>query len=311
MSIRMLRTLISVEKNHTFSAAADEVFVTHAAVSQQMRALENEFGVALFDRSKRTPVLTPIGRAIVAKAKEVVRAYDDIVPSVIGDEGLSGEIALGAVPTCLTGLVPLSINLLKKEFDHLHVRVNPGLTVPLLAELSRGRLDAAIIAKPPSLPAHVSARNLAREPLQLLAALNVQSSDAFELIAENPFIRFNRNAVVGQLIESWLQEKNLKVDETMELESLEAISSMVAAGLGVSIVPHTCVHSPNPVPVKRIPLGNDAPYRELVLAYRSDNPRTRILDILHDTILRAVSIGRLEIETPETETPQTGSPDKA
>ena len=69
MSIRMLRTLIAVERNRTFSAAAEEVLVTHAAVSQQMRALEAELGVTLFDRAKKTPELTPVGHAIVAKAK--------------------------------------------------------------------------------------------------------------------------------------------------------------------------------------------------------------------------------------------------
>ncbi len=297
MSIRMLRTLIAVEKNRTFGAAADEVSVTHAAVSQQMLVLEDELGIALFDRSKRTPELTPIGRAVVAKAREVVSAYDDIVPSVLGDEGLSGEISLGALPTNMTGLAPLVVSLLKNRLSNLHVRLNPGLTMPLLAEVERGRLDAAVTSMPPSLPRQITAKLVAEERMQLLAAQNAASSDPLKLIVENPFIRFNRNAVVGQLIESWLQKKKLHVNEAMELESLEAISSMVAAKLGVSIVPETCVQSPNPMPVKRISLGEDAPVRQLVLIYRSDNPRTRVLEILHETLLEAVEVGRLDFET--------------
>ena len=296
VSIRMLKTLIAVERNRTFSAAAAEVLVTHAAVSQQMRALEAEFGVALFDRSKRTPELTPIGRAIVAKAKDVVSAYDAIVPSVLGDEGLRGEISLGALPTSLTGLAPLTIHLLKKKSNSIHVRVNPGLTVSLIAEVERGRLDAAIISRPPSLPAQISAQFLTEEPMQLLAAKSEPCSDPLQLIAENPFIRFNRNAVVGRLIDDWLQKMNLRVDETMELESLEAIASMVAANLGVSIVPRTCVRSANPVPVKRISLGETAPTRELILIYRKDNPRTQVLETLHATILDAIQIGKLDAE---------------
>lgn len=296
MSIRMLKTLIAVERNRTFSAAAAEVFVTHAAVSQQMRALETEFGVTLFDRSKKTPELTPIGRAVVAKAKEVVSAYDDIVPSVLGDEGFSGEFSLGALPTNLTGLAPLTINLLKKKSNRLHVRVNPGLTTSLIAEVERGRLDAAIITKPPTLPAQISVRHLTEETMQLLAAKNEVTSDPVQLITENPFIRFNRNAVVGRLIDDWLQRMDLRVNETMELESLEAIACMVAANLGVSIVPRTCVRSANPVPVRSISLGDTAPTRELVLIYRKDNPRTSVLETLYATILEAIEIGKLDVE---------------
>jgi len=295
----MLKTLIAVERNRTFSAAAQEVKVTHAAVSQQMRTLEEELGVALFDRSKKTPELTPTGRAIVEKAKSVVSAYDGLVPSVLGDDGLSGDISLGALPTCLTGLVPLSMQLLNKKSVDLRVHVHPGLSLHLLTEIERGRLDAAIISKPASLPPKIVSRDLAIEPMHLLVASHADKSDPLTLIQENPFIRFNRSAVVGQLIETWLQKMDLRISETMELDSLEAISNMVAANLGVSIVPRTCVRSPNPVPVKRIPLGPGAPSRHLILAYRSDHPRMRMIDNLYDTVIEAIAIGHLDVAAPE------------
>ncbi|SHL86364.1 transcriptional regulator, LysR family [Roseovarius litoreus] len=291
MSIRMLRTLIAVDENRTFSAAADVVHVTHAAVSQQMRALEEEWQVTLFDRSRRTPELTPTGRAIAAKARDVVRAYDNIVPSVISGESLEGEVALGAVPTTLIGLAPLAVSLLKSGYPNLHVRLFPGLTTHLLAQIERGAIDAAIVSRPVILPRDLEYRELAEEPLQLLASQDAESDDAVELLTTRPFIRFNRDAVVGRQIESWLQEQGIRVQESMELEGLEAISSMVLANLGVSIVPESCVKTCNPLPIKRLPLGPNAPTRHLGLIFRKDNPRHRVMTGLEAALLEAVHLG--------------------
>jgi DNA-binding transcriptional LysR family regulator len=291
MSIRMLRSLIAVEDHATFSAAADAVHVTHAAISQQMRLLEDTWGVALFDRSRRTPVLTPVGRAIVAKAREVVHAYDTIVPSVLGDDSVSGDITLGALPTGLTGLAPLSISLLRQEFPGLRVRVIPGLTSALTAQVLRSGIDAAVVTRAPVLPDALEFLDVADEPLELLAAPGTDSDDPEELIRTHPFIRFNREAVVGMMIEDWLQSRGLDVTESMELASLEAIASMVSANLGVSIVPRNAVQTAASLPVRRLPLEGDPPARRLGLIFRKDNPRRRVIDEVHAALKRAVGIG--------------------
>jgi DNA-binding transcriptional LysR family regulator len=291
MSIRMLRTLIAVEEHETFTAAAEAVCVTHAAVSQQMRALEAQWGVALFDRSRRTPALTPLGRAITRKAREVVRAYDSIIPSVLGEESLEGEISLGAVPTTLTALAPLTISLLRRRFERLRVLVRPGLTIPLIAQVERGAVDAAIVTRPAALPRRLVWREIAAEPLRLLASPETRSDDPYELLATEPFIRFNRDAVVGRLIEDWLREKDIAVTETMELDGLDAIASMVLANLGVSIAPERCVRDAAPSPLKRLALGPDAPMRVLGLVRRDDNPRVRMIEAMAAACREAVAIG--------------------
>lgn len=287
----MLKTLIAVETNGTFSAAADAVFVTHAAVSQQMKALEETWQVAIFDRSKRTPELTPIGRALVARAREVVHDYDNLVSSVTGDDGLSGELLFGAVPTTLTGLVPLAISLLKGSFPNLHVRVIPGLTHDLMRELERGSLDVAIASKPNPIQKALQWQGIASEPLQLLASEETESDDPIYLLKHNPFIRFSRDAVVGRMIEIWLQDQDIAVTDIMELQSLEAISSMVLSNLGVSIVPRSCVQNMNPLPLKRIPLLDNGPIRQLGLISPSNTTKSRVLDEVYKVFMEAVEIG--------------------
>lgn len=291
MSIRLLKTLIAVEDCGTFSAAANAVFVTHAAVSQQMKALEEMWEVTLFDRSKRTPILTPIGRALVAKARNIVWDYDNLVSSVTGDDGLSGELYLGAVPTTLTGLVPLSISFLKNEFPNLHVRVVPGLTHELVRKVERGSLDAAIVSKFSPIQKSLLWSDIASEPLELLASENLHSNDPIVLLKNNPFIRFSRDAVVGEMIENWLQGQNIAVTDIMELQGLEAISSMVLSNLGVSIVPKSCVQTMNPLPLKRLPLPNESPVRQLGLLSPEKTTKSRVLDEMQKALLKAVDIG--------------------
>lgn len=278
MSIRLLKTLIAVADHRTFSAAADAVFITHAAVSQQMRALEADLGIALFDRSRRTPELSPLGRAVVARARQIVRDYDNLGPSVLGDEGFTGEIALGAVPTTLTGLAPLAMSILRSRHASLRLSIHPGLTAALLSEIDRGNLDVALVTRPIILPVGMTFHTIAEEPLELIMSASIADTDPVQILKTHPFIRFNRDAVVGTLIETWLQKTGVRVSETMELENLEAISSMVHANLGVSIVPRCCVAKPRELPLKCLPLGHDAPVRVLGLVYRKENPKIRVIE---------------------------------
>ena len=295
MSLRRLRTLVAIAETDTFSAAADVVHITHAAVSQQMQALEDELGVKLFDRDTRTPKLTPAGRQIVAKAQKLISDYDNLVPSVLNDDGLHGVIKLGVLRTTLTGLVPQAMAALKQKYPEIGLHLRPGLTATLLAEVERNNLDAAITTKPHLLPAGVVFRELAVEPMQLIAAIEETSDDPMALLKTRPFIRFDRTAVVGALIENWILSKRIQVNEMMELDSPEAIASMVHANLGVSIVSDLVVTPPEAIPVKRLSLGPDAPERTLGLVHREDQLKTRALDELFEAlsgVVRSAGEGR-------------------
>ena len=293
MSLRRLRTLVAIADTDTFSAAADVVHVTHAAVSQQMQGLEEDLGVKLFDRSSRTPKLTPAGRQIVAKARKLISDYDNLVPSVLNDDGLHGVIKLGVLRTTLTGLVPQAMAALKEKYPEIGLHLRPGLTATLFAEIERNNLDAAITTKPHLLPSGVVFRELAVEPMQLIAAIEETSDDAVALLKTRPFIRFDRTAVVGALIENWILSKRIQVNEMIELDSPEAIASMVHANLGVSIVPNLVVKPPEAIPVKRLSLGADAPMRTLGLVYREDQLKTRALDELFEALSGVVQAARV------------------
>ena len=197
MSIRILRTLMAVADHGTFSAAAEAVNVTHAAVSQQMKALEEDWQVQIFDRSTRTPTFTPSGQAIVDRAREVVQAYDDIVPSVRGEHQFKGTLRLGTIRTSLLGVIPEAVARISQAYPDLRVSLFPNFTGALINDVTHGALDAALIIRPPTLPPHIVWHPVAIEPMGVIVPKGIPTDDPVRLLKERPFIRFSRNAPVG------------------------------------------------------------------------------------------------------------------
>ena len=288
MTIRLLRSLIAVSETKSFSEAAERVHITHAAISQQMKTLEDHLGVSLFDRSSRSPTLTPIARQIIEKARKIIEDYDNLAKPDQLEDIFNSEINLGVVPTTLTGLTPKAIGLLKSRYPNMKIHVKSGLTATLMADIGRGTVDAAIVSKPHLMPSKIAFHHIAEEEMKLLVQEDETETDLMVLFQEKPFIRFNRSEVIGNLIDNWIASKNIPIVETMELDSGEAISGMVSAGLGISILPEAVVKSGNESPVKRLSLGRGAPKRTLGLVYRNDNIKIHVIKALQDAINQTV-----------------------
>jgi DNA-binding transcriptional LysR family regulator len=290
MSIQRLRTLLAIAESNTFADAADLVSLTPAAVSQQMKLLEGALGVTLFDRARRPPELNPLGRELVPKVRDIVRAYDTLVVSVTSEFMVGEEFAIGAVPTTMMGLMPQTMKSLRASYSNLHIRIHPGLSGELYPQVDRGFVDAAIITEPVNVYSHLRWQPFVDEPLIVLAPLEAPQVAPEHLLETFPFIRFSRRAWVGQHIDEWLRRKNLRIHECMELDTLEAISAMVFNNLGVSIVPHRCVPSPRPFSLRRVPLGPSAKPRRLGVLSRRDSRKSRLVDILLAQLIHAVDM---------------------
>jgi DNA-binding transcriptional LysR family regulator len=208
--------------------------------------------------------------------------------SLSDTRGLAGELTIGAVPTTMTGLVPKAISALRAAYPLLRIEVVPDLSAGLLPQVDRGHLDAAIVSEPHFPVSQLEWTPFAAEPLIVLASLDMREDDPLALLADSPFIRFNRRAWVGRLIDDWLQQERIHVREVMELDTLEAISTMVYHGLGVSIVPRRCVPSPSPLPLKRIPLEAPEHARVLGIIMRPDCRNRRQVEALTEALVHQV-----------------------
>jgi DNA-binding transcriptional LysR family regulator len=264
------------------------VYVSHAAVGQQMKRLEEQLQVDLFDRSQKSPQLNALGKAFIPKAREVVAAYDTMLDDIVGTAQLHGELIIGAVPSVIRELIPRSIKKLIETYPELHIRVVPGLSEDLHEQLERGAIDASVIAMPTHVGAHMEWRPFTEEELVLLTAPEVSESDPVKLMQTMPYISQTRRASVSQLAEDWLLKNNISVRPSMEMESLETLSSMISHNLGVSIAPNLCVPDPIFKSLRKIPLDfekNDhSAGRILGILARKNSSKSTLIDKLLETI---------------------------
>lgn len=276
MSIRHLKTLVAIADKGSFVEAADAMFITQAAVSMQMKALEDELNMTLFDRTRRPPTLNEAGMSIVPKAREVVRNYEQLMEtSAIFDE-LSGQLSLGSVPTMLTGVLPTALARLRHSLPRLHIAVSSGLSSSLIAQVDRGAIDAAIISEPPTERPGLRWTAFGIEPLIVIAPIDSPNDPPEVLLQTHPFIRFSKNAWVGQLIDEHLKNMGIVVNDTMELNTLEAISTMVYHGLGVSVIPQRNIQYPGALPLKRLSFTRKAPHRVLGLIEKEGSAKSHL-----------------------------------
>lgn len=279
VSIRDLKTFLAIAESGSFVSAARVVHRTQSAVTAQMKALEEELGIHLFDRSKRPPRLTDAGRAFVSKTADVVQAYERLFQEG-SDSEVEGRLRLGAVPTLITGRLPRALVALRAKYPRLRIELTMGLSADLVEKVRRGVLDAAFISEMRKRSSGLQWIPFAYEPLVLIAPLDAPERSAEELVTTLPFIRYTREAWVGLLIDRFLKQRQIKVDEVMTLDTLEAITAMVHYGLGVSIVPHRGTSDPLALPVQRLSFAGRTIYRAIGLVQGADNPKAALAETL-------------------------------
>lgn len=243
MGIRQLRTLVAIADTGSFRGAAERLFVTQSAVSMQMAALENQWRIKLFDRSKRPPVLHPEALAMVARARRILEEYETLgVRANSPSAALIGSLRLGVIPSVTTTVLPKVLHRTRRLYPKLRIRIEDGMSQELAFKVNQGRLDAAVVTDPTITddPA-LSRRVLWRETLKLIVHRDLKSGPFDQILSRNPFIRFNAAMSVGRIIDSVVKSRPFIVDDAMELDSTEAICRMVAMKLGVAIIPENLV----------------------------------------------------------------------
>jgi DNA-binding transcriptional LysR family regulator len=287
MSLRALRSLVAIARHGSFIRAADVLGLTPSAVSLHVKALEEEFRTRLFDRSRRAVTLTEAGRAAAARAEAILAAYDGIADELAAGPGLVGRLRLGAIHTALAGPLPESLARLRRDHPGLRIGVISGMSAELAKQIDSGDLDAAVTTEPVKpYPANLAFTPLYTDRFWAVASVEHEGASLRDLIARQPFLRFDKRAWAGRIIEEELRRQGLRVREEMELDSREALARMAASGLGVAILPLSDEDLARLPPLACIPFGSPQRERHIGLLEREDNP------LRHLTLVFAGAIER-------------------
>ncbi|RYF40176.1 MAG: LysR family transcriptional regulator, partial [Comamonadaceae bacterium] len=244
--IAELKTFIAVCKHGTFAAAADRIGLTQSAVSSQIKRLEQSLGFELFDRTGRSATLNASGQTTLLRAEEICTLYARL-RDMPDDSSTQGPLRIGAIASTQSTLVARALQLLRTASPMVRVHVSPGVSMRLMDDLDAGKIDAAVMIRPPfgMLP-EFAWTALVHEPFVLVVRDAIKGRDWRHLVQTQPFLRYDRASFGGRLVEGCIRRERLVVNEAIELDEISGLVHLASKGLGVALIPMVEAHLPLP-----------------------------------------------------------------
>lgn len=274
MNLRDLEYLVALDEHRHFGRAAAACYASQPTLSTQVRKLEAELGVQLIERGGRQVLFTTAGDEVVRRARHILDEAADIrdIARQLNNPH-AGTLRLGVFPTLGPYLLPHAVPLLGETFPELEVLLAETKSLELLEQLRTGGLDAAVLAMP------IHEDWLVSEPLfredfvlatpvghKLAQAVPLQSTD---LQGEDLLLLDEGHCLRDQALE-FCQTSGAAERDGFRATSLETLRHMVAAGVGITLLPELAVAPPvidNPrVALRRF--TDPAPHRDLALFWR-------------------------------------------
>ncbi len=304
MTLTELKYIVAVAREKHFGKAAEACFVSQPTLSVAIKKLEDELEVKLFERSANEVTVTPLGEEIVRQAQSVLEQAANIKEiAKRGKDPLAGPLKLGIIYTIGPYLLPDLVRQAIARTPQMPLMLQENFTVKLLEMLRTGEIDCAIMAEPfpdtglataalydepfmVALPSnhplaahtHVNADELKKETMLLLGNGHCFRDHVLEVCPE--FARFSSDAE--------------GIRKSFEGSSLETIKHMVAAGMGVTLVPRLSVpkealdtrkrKKDEDAFVKYLPFEGEPPMRRVVLAWRRSFTRYEAIAALRNAI---------------------------
>jgi DNA-binding transcriptional LysR family regulator len=242
MEIRQLRAFIAIAEQGTFTAGAVRVHVTQAAISMQIRQLENELGAKLFIRAPRRVMLTEAGEQLLQRARQILRDHDAAIDEIAELAGAErGRLRIGSASAMVTtDVLPKLLKEVRKQHGGAEISVGSGTSEALVQQILGGELDLAFVSLPVEARG-INTERLSQDQLVAIASprhrLAKQKTISAYTLAGEKLILGERGGNTRRLIDQFFAQAGVTLHVAMELSRQAAIRRMVEEDMGVGIVP--------------------------------------------------------------------------
>lgn len=294
MNLRDLKYIITVAETQHFGRAAQRCFVSQPTLSGQIKKLEEELGVAIFERTNRSVEITPIGEQILVLARQMLEQADAIIQlAQAHQDPLAGPLRVGAIPTLSPYLMPLILLPLRKQHPQMKLVLSEEQTDILLTRLRNHEIDVALLAT-----------SVAEDDLQSMPMFDEPFWVAYprkhkfyakekilrrDIEKENLLLLAEGHCLADQAREVCRLKEQAQQNEMTDLRaaSLETLIQLVAAGFGITLVPALAMRGSwtTGSGVVAQALGWSDAYRRISLVYRHSFPRYAALQALAEIII--------------------------
>ncbi len=309
MTITQLSYIVAVDNFKNFGLAADNCFVTQPTLSMQIKKLEEELGVIVFDRTKQPVESTEIGAKVLEQARKVLKETSRITEIIEKDsKGMSGIFRLGIIPTVAPYLLPIFIKGFMKKYPDVTLIIDEIRTDQIIDKIQKDDLDAAILATPLNIPSIIE-KPLYYEPFVAFISPNSPLAgnitfSALELgkIRKNEILLLKeghcfRNQVLNICHRDKNEEEELSGSISFEGGNFETLIKLVKNDIGMTFVPYLLAEElkKSEDNIYLHEFEKPVPTREISIVYPRVHLKKHIIDVIEREVKRNIP-GELKVK---------------
>lgn len=280
MNIRDLKYIVELAKTQNFAIAAKRSFVSQPALSMQIKKLEDELGVKIFERDSKSFLITQIGKEIIKKAELILQQEKEIKEiAKNASDPLSGDIKIGAFPTLASYFFPEVVKKISKKFPKLKIFLVEEKTEILIEKLQNGEIDFAFLALPIQENKALEYKKIFSE--EFLLAVNKNHAlakkkkiSASDLKNKNLMLLEDGHCLRAQALEACSLFGAFE-EQDFRATSLETLRQMVLSGNGITLIPQIAVKNDDKIVYTKIV---NAPSRSIGLYFRKNFIRRELVE---------------------------------